>query len=391
MRSTFVTFLALCTVVTPAVAAVNLYASSYSGAISSLSLSLEASGGYRLNTPSVVTEAGTSPSWLEKNDNVLYMTDEGFSGLSYVSSYSTSESEELTFMGRGSTLSGPVSSVVYNGGKGLAVAHYSGSATTSWNIRANGTLVSLQNLTFTGPLGTNSERQEAPHPHQTIVDPTDSFILVPDLGSDLVRVFSIEKSTSALTETTPLVTPPGSGPRHGAFMKAACGNTYLFVIYELSNSIASYKVSYSGAHLAFEEVFMAGTYGPTTTPAGAAAAEVILSPDNKFLLTSSRNDSLFQIPSFEPGSTSELIDSDTLQSWAIDDATGMLTFVQLAPAGGKFPRHFSLNKAGTLAAVGLQRDGMVVVMERDVASGKFGKFVASVPVEGEVNTVIWDE
>lgn len=157
-------------------------------------------------------------------------------------------------------------------------SHSGGSAVTSWSIRANGTLDPLQSLIFklTAP-GTNPSRQEAPHPHQVILDPTDSFIAVPDLGADLVRVFSIDKSTSLLTEVTPFATPPGSGPRHGAFLKADCGKTYFFLISELANTIAAYKVTYGDKGLGFEQVFKSGTYGPTPTPAGAAAAEVLIS------------------------------------------------------------------------------------------------------------------
>ncbi len=111
-------------------------------------------------------------------------------------------------------------------------------------------------------------------------------------------------------------------------------------------------------------------------------------PDHKFLLTSSRNDSLFQIPNFDATNSTKL-PSDTLQSWAIDDATGKLSFVQLAPAGGMFPRQFSVSKDGAFAAVGLQNDGRVVIVERDMTTGKFGDFVAQVGVTGEITSVIW--
>ena len=107
-------------------------------------------------------------------------------------------------------------------------------------------------------------------------------------------------------------------------------------------------------------------------------------------MTSSRNAPLFQIPNFDPTNSTK-IPSDTLQSWAIEPSTGALSFVQLAPAGGSFPRQFSLNKNGTLAAVGLQRDSRVVIIERNVADGTFGDFVASINVGGEITTVIWDE
>jgi 6-phosphogluconolactonase (cycloisomerase 2 family) len=99
---------------------------------------------------------------------------------------------------------------------------------------------------------------------------------------------------------------------------------------------------------------------------------------------------LFQIPNFNP-SNSTPVASDTLQVWKIDQQTGKLKFEQLSPAGGNFPRQFSVNKNGTLAAVGLQNDGRVVIIERDVHDGKFGKFVAEIDIPGQVTSVIWDE
>lgn len=42
-------------------------------------------------------------------------------------------------------------------------------------------------------------------------------------------------------------------------------------------------------------------------------------------------------------------------------------------------------------AVGLQMDGRVVVIERDVINETLGDFVASVDVAGQVTSVIWDE
>jgi 6-phosphogluconolactonase (cycloisomerase 2 family) len=113
-------------------------------------------------------------------------------------------------------------------------------------------------------------------------------------------------------------------------------------------------------------------------------------PDNRFLLTSSRNATLFQITNFDPTNSTK-IPSDTLHSWAIDHDTGKLDLKQISPAGGSFPRQFSVNKAGDMVAVGLQMDGRVVVIERNVVDGTFGDFVASVDVDGQVTSVIWDE
>jgi 6-phosphogluconolactonase (cycloisomerase 2 family) len=239
-----------------------------------------------------------------------------------------------------------------------------------------------------GP-GPDPSRQEVPHPHEVLVDPTDSFIVSNDLGADLIRVFSIDPSTSALTEVTPFNATPGSGPRHGAFHVSG-DNTYYYLVSELGNSITGYSVTYGSRSLTFAEIFSSGIYGNQSTPVGAAAAECLLSPDNKYILSSSRNATLFDIPNFN-SSNSTLIPSDTLQSWTIDQATGSLTFNQLAPAGGSYPRQFSVNKDGTLAAVGLQESASVVIIERDVATGTFGKFVAEIGIAGQITSVIWDE
>ena len=66
----------------------------------------------------------------------------------------------------------------------------------------------------------------------------------------------------------------------------------------------------------------------------------------------------------------------------------------LVPAYGAFPRHFALNKAGTLLAVGLQNSGNLVVLKRNVTSGLFDEEVANINFAIGVNfpvCVVWDE
>ncbi len=65
--------------------------------------------------------------------------------------------------------------------------------------------------------------------------------------------------------------------------------------------------------------------------------------------------------------------------------------MQVFPAGGMIPRHFSINKAATLVAVGLQGDGRVVVIDRDTETGHLKNYIATAPIAGEVNCVIFDE
>jgi 6-phosphogluconolactonase (cycloisomerase 2 family) len=108
------------------------------------------------------------------------------------------------------------------------------------------------------------------------VDPTDSFIVVPDLGADLVRIFSINHETSELTPVEPFVVPAGSGPRHGAFL-VQNDQTYFFLISELANTVVSYEVTYEPDFLNFTEIFSSGTLGDTAVPARVTSAEILVS------------------------------------------------------------------------------------------------------------------
>lgn len=111
--------------VTSAVAT-NLYVSSYSGTITSLELTSSPNGTYSLRQVAVNDGSEPNPSWLTKDkyNDVIYCVDEGLSVPNgSLASYSTSPSGKLTQIDRHTVISGPVSSVVYNCGKGLALAH----------------------------------------------------------------------------------------------------------------------------------------------------------------------------------------------------------------------------------------------------------------------------
>jgi 6-phosphogluconolactonase (cycloisomerase 2 family) len=118
-----------------------------------------------------------------------------------------------------------------------------------------------------------------PHPHQAITDPTGQFLLVPDLGADLVRVWSINRETLDLTPTPALVvTPSGSGPRHGVFLKSG-QKTFFYLLCELGNTVIVYEVGYKADKaLRFTQVYVTGTHGENEiVPKAAAAAEIVLS------------------------------------------------------------------------------------------------------------------
>jgi 6-phosphogluconolactonase (cycloisomerase 2 family) len=106
--------------------------------------------------------------------------------------------------------------------------------------------------------GPNPSRQEAPHPHMTAIDPTGAFIIVPDLGADLLRIYSIARDTGFITSCANITAAAGSGPRHVAFWETADGEgTMMYLGNELGNDLTVYSVAYpteEGACLSLFEI-----------------------------------------------------------------------------------------------------------------------------------------
>ncbi|PHH84791.1 hypothetical protein CDD83_1392 [Cordyceps sp. RAO-2017] len=126
-------------------------------------------------------------------------------------------------------------------------------------------------------------------------------------------------------------------------------------------------------------------------PRGAEADVVVVGkPDERYVMVSSRNDTILDMPS--PGGGNGSAKSDPIVNYGLDRATGRLEALQEVPCGGRFPRHFALSRAGSLLAVAVQKDGRVAVLRRDPATGRLGAApVAYADVGGEVTSVIFDE
>ena len=155
-----------------------------------------------------------------------------------------------------------------------------GSSFESYAISNPASLAPVQASTFSIPHhGPNPSRQDAPHPHEAIVDPSGQYLLVPDLGADLVRIFSINQTSLEWTAVEPLEADPGSGPRHIAWLVTEEKKTFMYLVSELANNITGYEVTYNcNDTLGFEKIYQSSTHGAgKTAPSGAGAAEIVLS------------------------------------------------------------------------------------------------------------------
>lgn len=258
--------------------ATTVFVSSYAGTVSTLALT-EQGANYTLTEVAVSSDCAPNPSWLtvDTNRGLLFCLNEGLETVNgSLSSYTVSLNGSLTHVQNSTTISGPVSGIIYGqpaGKRGIALAHYTGSAVTSWYLDGGGKFSPNQNLLFTlNQTGAVPDRQEAPHEHEAILDPTAQYVLVPDLGADMVRVFSYDTNLK-LHELAGLQTAPGDGPRHAAFYNpygVACEHctTFLYVANELGATVKGYAVTYkpNGQGLSFEQISESSTYGYLVPP-----------------------------------------------------------------------------------------------------------------------------
>src|SRR6266581_5938403 len=129
---------------------------------------------------------------------------------------------------------------VEQSGRALLVANYAGGSVALLPIQANGALAPAASVVQHTGKGPNAERQEAPHAHCILPDPSNRFALAADLGADRVFVYRLDLEGRSLRhiEEGDAVMRPGAGPRHIAFHPAL---PLVFVANELDSTVATLR------------------------------------------------------------------------------------------------------------------------------------------------------
>ncbi|HNV10712.1 MAG TPA: beta-propeller fold lactonase family protein [Propionibacteriaceae bacterium] len=122
-------------------------------------------------------------------------------------------------------------------GEWMAQAHYTSGSVALLPCPADGHLEEPADLIqFTGH-GPDPDRQAGPHAHQ-VVWLDDGTFLVPDLGTDQVRVLGVRDAR--LVELGALGLPGGFGPRHLVVRPGAEGGVQMAVAGELSGEVSAW-------------------------------------------------------------------------------------------------------------------------------------------------------
>lgn len=231
--------------------------------------------------------------------------------------------------------------------KNAFVANYAGGSLTVLPVNTDGSLAApSQNIKDEGH-SVDKARQNEPHVHTAMLSPDEKFLMYTDLGTDKINICNYTPAaTKPLTPAKPAfaAATPGSGPRHLAFHP---NGKYLYLIQEMGAKITAYSY-HKGALTEMSSVSLV----PDGFKGAVGAADIHISADGKFLYSTNRGD------------------ANEIEVFAIDKATGALTFVQRTPSMGKTPRNFTLDPSGNFLLVANQNSDDVYVFSIDKATGK---------------------
>lgn len=174
------------------------------------------------------------------------------------------------------------------------------------------------------------------------------FILVSCLEQDQVRIFDRKFSPRGV-----ILFPAGSGPRHGIFHPK---DRTLWMVTERSHEL--YHFNYADTRY---QLLQQVSILPKDHPEYAASttAAIRLSPDGRFLYTSTRG-------------------ADIMSVFALDADGAHL--IQQVPCGGKHPRDFILSDDGRYVLVLCRDSDDLFSFPRDAETGKLGEIVSHIHV-----------
>jgi 6-phosphogluconolactonase (cycloisomerase 2 family) len=247
-----------------------------------------------------------------------------------------------------------------------------GNASVDVYDTAGGGLKLLKNVKSTDALAPG---QTMGHPHQAVLDPTGRFFVVNDLGTDHILVLDAAADSFAVLNHVP-VQPSGCGPRHGAFFPCASGSgtaaapaSHYLVVCEIKNLVILYSLRYGGARgIEFTHEQTLSTF-PGPVPPTAAAAELVIGPDNKNVYVSNRI----------TGPTDSIATFKVVAAAAGDRGPIRLQLLGLTSTSGTLPRMFSLSADGQMLLVGNGGSGLgVVILRRNQDGTLVEKPVASI-------------
>lgn len=275
-----------------------------------------------------VTTGVDSPGFLTIAGDTLYATGEvGEWPEGQLSAYWIDrETGSLSYLNIQPTHGAAAAYVSTSGGYAF-VANYMGpDGVAMFPLEADGRLKPASFIGRHQGSGPNPARQEAPHAHCAVPDPSGRYVCVADLGIDQIIVYGI--GDGELVAVSSVSVDPGAGPRHISFHP---NGRFAYVSEELSSTISALAWD-DGV---FTKLQTLSTV-PADTPKGLSnPSDIHVHPNGRFVYEANRF-------------------HDSIAIFSVDQQSGLLTFLGTQPTGGKTPRNFAIDPTGAIMLVGNQ-------------------------------------
>ncbi|MGW2118301.1 lactonase family protein [Streptomyces zhihengii] len=192
--------------------------------------------------------------------------------------------------------------------------------------------------------GPDRERQQEPHAHQVLPDPSGRWVLGVDLGTDSVRVCTLDPVTGELRVHRETALRPGSGPRHLAFHP---GGRHVCVLGELDAAVTLCRWDEATGELApVARIPLV----PRDAEGPSYPSELAVSPDGRRLWAAVRG-------------------QDTIAVVDLDESFEKGELVATVPCGGHWPRDLVLDPSGRRLYVANERSGDITWFTLDPTTG----------------------
>ena len=298
-----------------------------------------------------IANGKASPNYTLKNGNSSYLAvspdgknlfsvSENQSATASVSSFKLGSNNQFQLTGIENAIGAHPCFVLYRESSGTVyTANYSGGSVSVFKTDHGKILPISQHIKYNGS-SINKPRQSAPHAHQVVLSPDQHYLYVNDLGTDQIHRHKIYADGTLDEKSTTIKIEPGSGPRHMVFN--AAGNI-AYLLNELKSAVDVFKVS----DTKFERI---QRIDADTIKGDNASADIHISPDGKWLLTSNR------------------ITSNEITVFSIQE-DGRLKKIYHQPVA-KTPRNFSFDPSGKFVLVASQDENKVQVFSFDHTTGR---------------------
>ena len=214
-------------------------------------------------------------------------------------------------------------------GKYLFVAGYHDGKITAVHTHQDGRLGQVFDGVFHKGVGSVAERNFRPHVSCVKTTPEGKYVCAVDNGIDQVKIYRINTTRNRMELVDILRCKRESGPREIVFSK---DGKYAYILFELINKVGVFTYKDTDKGPEFELIQLVEPLSDQLDPMHDCGAAMTMSPDGKYLFTSTAGD-------------------NSVAMFSINPEDGKLTKEFALPISGEYPKDIALFPDGKHLAV----------------------------------------